>query len=61
LETSLDECLPKAKIKELKPTSGYKRIVQYIDSKTLLTIYLDEVKNKREIKPLVTVSVISLL
>ena len=61
LETTLDDCLPKAKIKEIKATSGYKRIIQYIDSKTQLTIYLDEVKNKREIKPLVTISVISLL
>jgi len=61
LEAVLDECLPKAKIKEQKPTSGYKRIVQYTDSKTQLTIYLDEVKNKFEMKPLVTVSVVSLL
>jgi len=61
LEAGLDNCLPKVKIKELKPTSGYKRIVQYTYNKMQMTIYLDEVKNKREMKPLVTISVNSLL
>ncbi len=60
LEFVLDKCLPKARIKELKATSGYKSIVQYTDSKTQLTIFLDEVKNKFQMKPLVLVSVINL-
>ncbi len=61
LESGLEKCLPKAKIEELKAANGYKRIVQYTDSKTVLTIFLDEVKNKSEMLPLVSVSVISLL
>jgi|GEM_PF-2966173 len=61
LEDGLDKCLPKAKVKELKPNSGFKRIVQFTDRNMQLTLYHDEVKNKDELKPLVTVSVISLL
>jgi len=61
LEDQLEKCWPKVKVKEPKPDSGFKRIVQFSDSKMKLVIYHDEVKNKDELKPLVTVLVISLL
>jgi len=61
LEDRLEKCLPKAKAKELKPNGGYKRIVQFSDNNMRLVIYHDEIKNKDELQPLVTVLVISLL
>jgi len=61
LEDRLEKCWPKVKVKELKPTSGYKRIVQFSDTKMRLVLYHDEMKTKDELQPLVTALVISLL
>ncbi|HEV8511944.1 MAG TPA: hypothetical protein VGQ59_01625 [Cyclobacteriaceae bacterium] len=61
LEDRLEKCWPKVKVKELKPNSGYKRVVQFSDNKMKLVLFHDEVKNKDELKPMVTALVVSLL